>query len=638
MAGIGEAGLLFSLIPLLVSTAEHYGDIIRPFHRWRNVSAEVRRFQQRLMVQKAIYETECHLLLWSVTNREEAIAVLNNRGDMLGNTQWITTALEHRFGRSAEAYLAVVEQIQIILNQIDVESQELEHMVDSHKNKKVREQYTRELSPFSNLMQSGPAEETPQARTRLGKKLKFSLSGSRLDGVIKSLETLNRDLHTISAQVTKIAEREVDNTATRQNTRDLADHRNIKAASEALYRALQKACTKHTKHTACISLSKGQPRKTQIRFNVSFAHSALSTAKDSEDRACFKVDFVAPEGQTSIPGPSSPRCDDVSVNLTTTSKRQSTPPIPYTPKRSRVDTSSNFSLPTPPSSHSLGSPKRLSPGTPSDGSIPQLYVRSNFCDRIRHSLELNSLRLNSPLGLLDRCDNWKLVVYPPSKSARQRKTSLAELISLLSQDTSQLKLPKCERLRIARLLATAVLHFHKTPWLQDSWQSGDVMFFGIEDILQHKHEPRRNHRRVAERDDPPVPYLNSQVVVSDNERRPPHPLLTRSLAPCQTLFRLGVMMLELAHKAPLRTLQQPCDFEDGNEARYSEFFAARRLGELIDSSMGGTYGKIVRQCLQCDFGRGSDFGDPKLQAVFHEEVICELQKLEVGFRNLQLGA
>ena len=96
-------------------------------------------------------------------------------------------------------------------------------------------------------------------------------------------------------------------------------------------------------------------------------------------------------------------------------------------------------------------------------------------------------------------------------------------------------------------------------------------------------------------------------------------------------------MLELAHRASLCTLQQPSDLEQANEKRVAEFFAARRLGELIDSKMGGIYRRIVRRCLNCDFGRGNDFGDSKLQAAFHEEVICGLQKVEDGFRDLQLG-
>ena len=137
MAGVGEAGLLVSLIPLLISTAEHYEDVLRPFRRWRNVLAEVERFQHSATVQKAIYETECHLLLWTITSRERATAILGNRVDIVQQTQWINTELEHRFSRSAGAYLAVVEQIRKILDEIESEGRDLDRMFDSHKSKKV---------------------------------------------------------------------------------------------------------------------------------------------------------------------------------------------------------------------------------------------------------------------------------------------------------------------------------------------------------------------------------------------------------------------------------------------------------------------------------------------------------------------
>lgn len=53
--------------------------------------------------------------------------------------------------------------------------------------------------------------------------------------------------------------------------------------------------------------------------------------------------------------------------------------------------------------------------------------------------------------------------------------------------------------------------------------------------------------------------------------------------------------------------------------------------------LGSTYGQIVRKCLTCDFGRGDDLNEPTLQVEFYKDVVCELERLEEGFRNLQLG-
>lgn len=49
-------------------------------------------------------------------------------------------------------------------------------------------------------------------------------------------------------------------------------------------------------------------------------------------------------------------------------------------------------------------------------------------------------------------------------------------------------------------------------------------------------------------------------------------------------------------------------------------------------------GKVVRKCLGCDFGQGmNDLKDVKLQAVFYQDVVCELERLDRRFVVLQLG-
>ena len=53
--------------------------------------------------------------------------------------------------------------------------------------------------------------------------------------------------------------------------------------------------------------------------------------------------------------------------------------------------------------------------------------------------------------------------------------------------------------------------------------------------------------------------------------------------------------------------------------------------------MGSSYSKIVKKLLQCDFGCGDDLNEPELQASYYKDVVCELDRLEQGFRKLQLG-
>lgn len=186
-----------------------------------------------------------------------------------------------------------------------------------------------------------------------------------------------------------------------------------------------------------------------------------------------------------------------------------------------------------------------------------------------------------------------------------------------------------ERLKLATQLAEAVLQFHATPLLQGLWRSEDVIFF--------QDNKSDNTTSISS------PHLNVQV--SSTKSSKAIVLDTNSLDNVTGhmirnpyLFSLGVILIELAFQAPLRTLYKSGDLINGQSNTLSDFFVATRLSKTISSSLGPTYGMVVRKCLGCDFGQGtSDLNDEKLQTAFYQDVVCELERLERGFTMLQLG-
>ena len=64
---------------------------------------------------------------------------------------------------------------------------------------------------------------------------------------------------------------------------------------------------------------------------------------------------------------------------------------------------------------------------------------------------------------------------------------------------------------------------------------------------------------------------------------------------------------------------------------------AKRVANTVVREMGGTYSKIVKKLLQCNFGCGDDLNDPKLQGIVHRDVVCELERLEQEFSDLRFG-
>jgi hypothetical protein len=104
------------------------------------------------------------------------------------------------------------------------------------------------------------------------------------------------------------------------------------------------------------------------------------------------------------------------------------------------------------------------------------------------------------------------------------------------------------------------------------------------------------------------------------------------------LFELGVILIELAHQAPLSAFREKCEVSDIYENKWSRYVLADRVSKSLARSLGPSYAKVVRKCLGCDFGEGTtDLNDPGLQAVFYRDVVCELERLEREFAKLYLG-
>jgi hypothetical protein len=203
--------------------------------------------------------------------------------------------------------------------------------------------------------------------------------------------------------------------------------------------------------------------------------------------------------------------------------------------------------------------------------------------------------------------------------------SLTELLSALQNQkiASEATFSFFERVRLAKQLAIAVLQFHATPWLKNSWCSNDVYLYGT--------DPAK-FQTVSDINEP---YLNVSV-------KGPHcPVSRCSTMPSRTLvrnpllFSLGVMLLELAHGAPLRSLQKNSDI-DANDQN-TEYYTADRVRLSTSRLLGGRYAEVARKCIQCDFGRGSDLENISLQEAYYRDVVCELEGVEKKLKELDLG-
>ena len=450
-------------------------------------------------------------------------------------------------------------------------------------------------------------------------KLRFSFSKSRLEENLKALRALNDDFRTLSSQTaaTHVTIRE----PVRYTYKEIQVYRTIRKASQQVYKALGKACTKHTEHLAHFNPKvEHEPCQgaeiAEMKFKMAFTHLTL-TGLSQVEPVWFVVDSLSEGSEITGRFKRAPKIDQLTASL----KRQSNTTQVGEKAKSKKQVRFQPSTQSPTTSVLSVHVQSALLSMPS--------IRRDFCDYLRRFVSQRHCNPEACMALLEATGGCKHLVYPsPSTSNRTNKqaVSLQHYISSISKRNGSSGIPQYERLRLAKDLATAVLQYHGTPWLKLTWRSEDVIFFG-------QLHGTSDHEVL----DLIVPHLNVKVKGPDAENFQAT-CVTRNIAPNSILFGLGVVLIEIAYSATLQSLQQPSDLCDGTDSSFSEFFTAKRLASSLGREMGISYGKIVKKLIQCDFGCGDDLNEPDLQAGFYKDVVCELDRLEQGFRQLQLGS
>ena len=199
------------------------------------------------------------------------------------------------------------------------------------------------------------------------------------------------------------------------------------------------------------------------------------------------------------------------------------------------------------------------------------------------------------------------------------------LALLLSQRQANQRLNKLDKWRLAGALSMAVLQYHSTPWLQTTFMSHDILFFNE----KHEGRPIRSLRS---------PHLRILRGRKGKERESQQ-TTTDPLVKNETLFRLGMILLELEFEDSLEKIIGKFKIHgvapEGPEVSLSQqlLLPKHRAGE----EMGTDYGRMVRMCLDCDFGLGLhqySLDDRQLQRAFYLQVVCQFQDLDLLWEKI----
>jgi hypothetical protein len=202
------------------------------------------------------------------------------------------------------------------------------------------------------------------------------------------------------------------------------------------------------------------------------------------------------------------------------------------------------------------------------------------------------------------------------KIPEEEMITLKQLIE--SSDTGHLLLDAASRLKLSHRIATTVLQYHSTPWLADQWRLKDLAFFGgkqlSDEALRTLH---LTHSFTGKHQDMCLPSALSGRAESDSEEiSEPERMKFEYGISNVPLFGLGIALLEIAHQKPLESM---IDEQD-------PIAAVRRLA-ASSRPLGSRHQRIVEQCLQCNFGMGTDLCNEDLQRGVYTDVICRLEEM-----------
>jgi hypothetical protein len=227
------------------------------------------------------------------------------------------------------------------------------------------------------------------------------------------------------------------------------------------------------------------------------------------------------------------------------------------------------------------------------------------------------------LEVLKTVPTTRFMFYDASKlatKAAESKTAGQEAIpvKLLIQNLRIL-----QQITLAHKLAEAVLQYHSTSWLPQSFTLQDVAYFkntiqsktsDISDDLNSLHLSNR------------FPVQGS-LDVEEKQGTPDlkHTYGIRNL----TLANLGVALLEICAQ---KEITGP-----GLDHTPHEIIEARKLLDERHHSimtLGSRYLEIVRKCIHCDFSCNDDLNDEALQSAVYTEVVCALHEMKTGWEKM----
>ncbi|KAK5653228.1 hypothetical protein OQA88_9127 [Cercophora sp. LCS_1] len=227
-----------------------------------------------------------------------------------------------------------------------------------------------------------------------------------------------------------------------------------------------------------------------------------------------------------------------------------------------------------------------------------LFQQIKVPQALQHESSIGYLKLHDTLA------HHLIAVKDRAGTAIQSLPSPPTILSSAIQPGKEMAINS--QLRLALVLAQAVLRYHSTQWWRQSWGLSDLSYFNIDKDLAISLETLHIDTNLAEKTEAitlQAALANALTPPSDDDA-----LLLCGIRNA-TLYCLGVALLQVGR---WECTLNPTDVVQVRRA------AAR------PSLLGPKYDQLIAKCLYCDFGFGADLHTRELQTAMYENVICEL--------------
>ncbi|KAK0732478.1 hypothetical protein B0T21DRAFT_196453 [Apiosordaria backusii] len=559
MSGFEVAGILLGSVPLLISGLEHYRDGLETIeHMVRHVDF-VERLVLSISTSLTLYRYSFELLLQQFMLPENLI---NELCQQPGSSHWrnrdLDLKLRQRLGKDYNIYFKLVERLR---SRLETLRRKLK-LDESFRPIQV------DVSPRTGIL--GRLMRLRYATATGLNHRKFMRLADGIEADVKCLEQMTRGIRSLDPI-----------RAERQAKEAARDWLAARDCAQRLFTIMASCCFQ-----AC---GCGPPHVASIPLDVTDL-PRVGQGETMKPRLKFLLSFDAESQQPCLP--------PWKWMLVEIDSMRSQPVLA---RKLTLPTSLIDSTRRAPVIHVTFASEKIGED-PAEYDLPSI---TNLCN----ILSQTAVDFARPIGIIPD-DGWlhRLQILSP----RHIPQPYACLSSMRDVLNSRGLLGTKRKYKIAASLASAVLRFHATGWLPDTWELHQVLFF-------------QSHTGLAPTDQP---YISKRF--TDQTAQPSTSLTRKSPAVRnQVLWSLGIALLELCDERPILDFRTPDDsVDEGTPTVLVKLSIAERLLEDLSSRELDTFVTVVDRCIWCKFETvKTSLNDPEFLALFYKGVVDPLVAL-----------